>query len=79
MALIKYATRMILMDHLISMQQTGSTEDFARKLRISRRQLLLDLGDLKTLGVKVKYSRILNSYRFEDHCGLNELFRQNIN
>ncbi|MGD9992532.1 MAG: hypothetical protein AB7S69_04465 [Salinivirgaceae bacterium] len=79
MSIIKYAERMVLMNELILHRSTGDTIAFSKKLGISKRQLLLDLSDLRLMGMHIKYSRDSQSYYFSDELGFGKLFRKHLN
>ena len=69
MSLLKYIQRLERMHLLIRRGATGNTIDFAKKVGLSRRQLMEDLNDLKQLGAPIKYENVKRSYvyKFEWH------------
>ena len=54
------------MDSLISMRATGTPEEFAGKLNISRSTLFELLQEMKSLGVDIRYSQWRGSYYYGD-------------
>lgn len=58
--------RLKRMNQLIKRERTGAPEEFARSLRISRRQLFNYLDEIKSLGAEVGYSKIKRSYYFSN-------------
>jgi biotin operon repressor len=58
--------RLRRMNQLIKSERTGSPEEFARTLRISRRQLFNYLDEIKSLGVEIGYSKASRSYYFNN-------------
>lgn len=54
--------RFQLLNKLIKQQRTGSPEELAKRLKISRRQLYAYLDFIRDLGLEVKYSRKVNSF-----------------
>lgn len=65
------------MNDLIGRRATGSPGDFARKLNISRSQLLQDLKELKDLGAPVEYDPLRKSYYYSEKCKLILDFKEN--
>lgn len=64
MEFIRQIERLQLMNKLIREQRTGSPEDLAERLGVSRRQLYVYLEYLKDMGVEIQFSRRLNSFVF---------------
>lgn len=56
------------MDDLIRKRATGTPEEFANKLNISRSQLLQDLKEFKQLGAPVEYCTIRGTYQYAKDC-----------
>lgn len=50
------------MDRLIYLKATGSPEDFASRLAVSKRSLFNYLSVMKELGAPIRYSRNFESY-----------------
>jgi predicted DNA-binding transcriptional regulator YafY len=68
MSLLKYLERLKRIDDLIRRKVTGSPNEFAIKLEISRSQLLNDLKELKELGAPISYSSTYRSYYYTQKC-----------
>ena len=64
MSLLKYVQRFRRMHDLIRARSTGSPEQFARKLNISRSVLMDNLRDLRDLGADIRYSQVHQSYYY---------------
>jgi HTH domain len=58
------------MDDLIRRKATGSADEFARKLGVSRRILMENLGDLKELGAPIEYDDCCKSYYYKGEFSL---------
>ncbi|MCF8362397.1 MAG: hypothetical protein K9G70_07215 [Prolixibacteraceae bacterium] len=52
------------MAHLIELKKTGTADEFAAKLRISRSQLFIELNRMKSLDVDVTFNRSIKSFVF---------------
>lgn len=52
------------MTRLIELKKTGTSDEFAAKLRISRSQLFIELNKMKSLGVDVTFNRSIKSFVF---------------
>jgi hypothetical protein len=76
MSLLKYIKRLKRMDDLIRRKATGTPEEFAHKLGISRSQLLYHLKELRELDAPIEYSSIHQSYCYIDECSLNLTFKR---
>lgn len=64
MEFIKQIERLQLLTKLVREQRTGSPEDLAERLGVSRRQMYVYLEYLNDMGVDIQYSRRLNSFLF---------------
>ncbi len=73
MSKLSYLNRLRRIDYLIRTRATGSTNEFASRLGVSRSQLCDDLSDLRTLGAPICYSRIRQTYyyRYEVNFSLD--------
>ena len=79
MSILKYIDRLKHMDSLLRRNATGTPEQFARKLGISKSTLYDNLKDLKELGAEIGYCKYLESYYYyEDDCALFFSFKSNI-
>ncbi len=65
MGILKYIERLKRMDDLIRRNATGTSNDFAKKLGISRSVLMDNIRDLRELGANVGYSHFKKSYFYE--------------
>lgn len=52
------------MTRLIELKKTGTADEFAAKLRISRSQLFIELARMKSLNVDVSFNRSIKSFVF---------------
>ncbi|MBN1769355.1 MAG: hypothetical protein JXR50_07670 [Prolixibacteraceae bacterium] len=52
------------MTRLIELKKTGTADEFASKLRISRSQLFIELNRMKSMDVDVTFNRSIKSYVF---------------
>lgn len=66
MKLFETIEKMNMLSKLIKTRRTGSPEELANRLGISRANLYLLIEDLKYGGVLISYSRTLRSFYFED-------------
>lgn len=66
MSFIKYFKLLNSFDFYIRRKATGSPDQFASKLGISRRSILRNLKDLKELGIPIRYSKERNSYYYSE-------------
>jgi len=65
MSILKYIRRVERLHWFIKQQATGCTDEFADKMGYSKRQLLEDLRELKTIGAPIKFSSTRNTYYYE--------------
>ena len=57
------------MDQLIRMRNTGNADEFARKLKISKRHIYNLIEELNSVGVSITYNRNLRSFVYDSpHC-----------
>lgn len=70
MSLIKYVERLKKMDDLIRRKATGTPDEFAEKLRISKSMLMVNLIELKKMGAPVRYNGTGKHYFYEKDCSL---------
>lgn len=66
MSLSKYIARLQRMDSLIARRATGSPEEFACKMSLSRSMLFETLQEMKEMGVDIRYSNIRETYYYAD-------------
>lgn len=62
MSLLKYLERIKRIDALVRNKSTGTPDEFAEKLGISKSMLMVNLVDLKKAGVPIEYSIMQRSY-----------------
>jgi biotin operon repressor len=65
MSILKYFSRVERMHRLIKNASTGSCEEFANKMGLSRRQLLENISELKEMGGPITFSAVKNSYHYD--------------
>ncbi|GAA4278666.1 hypothetical protein [Aquimarina mytili] len=53
-------------DQLIRLQATGSPEDFASRLEISKAKLYRIIGVMKKLNAPIKYDYIIESFVYQE-------------
>lgn len=70
MSLLKYIERLKRMDDLISRRATGTPDEFAEKLGISKSMLMINLSEFKEMGALVKYDPLSQSYYYYATCVL---------
>lgn len=71
MGVLKYFERIKRMDDCIRRQATGSPEEFATKLGISRSSLMEYLKILRELNAPIEYDHFRGSYFYSFPCKLN--------
>lgn len=77
MSIIKYLDRIKRMDELIRRRATGTTNQFAERLEISRSTLMEYLDILRNLGAPIAYDKFRNSYYYIYSCKLKIGFESN--
>jgi hypothetical protein len=65
MSILKYIDRLCRMHDLIRRQSTGTSEEFAEKLGLSRSVLMDNMRELKALGARIEYCHARRSYFYE--------------
>jgi hypothetical protein len=70
MSLLKYLERAKRIDELIHRKATGNSEQFSRKLGISRSVLMEHLRDLKELGAPIRFCCVRQSYFYDGDFGI---------
>jgi len=55
-------------------QRTGSPEELAKRIGVSRVKLYLILDELRDEGVEIKFSKRLNSFVYENCAGVSVVF-----
>jgi predicted DNA-binding transcriptional regulator YafY len=72
--LIKQIEHLEKIDKLIRERRTGTPDEFAQKVGISRRQLYNYLDELRSYGVDVCYSRVCQSFGYKNNKRLRVYF-----
>jgi predicted DNA-binding transcriptional regulator YafY len=67
---LRILNRLDRLDYFIGRQSTGTADELAQKLGISRRQLYNYLDEMKVLGVEVEYDRFAKTYRYKGNMRL---------
>jgi hypothetical protein len=67
MLLFETIDRVNRIHQLIRLEATGSPDEFAGKLNLKKRQLYNILEEFKDYGADVRYSRIKNSYYYNNN------------
>lgn len=71
MRFIKQIERLQLLNKLVKEQRTGCPEELAKRLGVSRAKLYLMLEELRDYGVKIVFSKKVNSFKYTNCIGLN--------
>ena len=66
MLIFETIDRLSRIHQLIKREATGTPEEFAERFNIRRRQLYNILDEFKDYGAQIKYSRIKNSFYYEN-------------
>ena len=74
MKLINQIEKLQKLNKLISEEKTGTPEEFAEYLNISKSKLYELLDDLKSFGAEVKYSRKEKTFYYTDSSKLEVKF-----
>jgi predicted DNA-binding transcriptional regulator YafY len=74
MEFIKQIERLQLLNKLVREQRTGSPEEFAKRIGVSRAKLYLMLDELRDEGVEIKFAKRLNSFVYENCAGVSVVF-----
>lgn len=76
MPLTKYLAVVERMHELIRRKSTGSPNEFAQKMNLSRSMLMNYLKEMKEMGAPVCYSYDRCSYYYETAVELNPIFER---
>lgn len=68
MKVIEQIERLEYIHQLIKKQQTGTPEEFAKKLHIGKRHLFRILDELRLLGAPIKYDILSKTYVYTQEC-----------
>ena len=66
MLLFESIDRMRRIHHLIKREATGTADEFAGKFNLKRRQLYNILDEFKDFGAEIRFSRIRNTYYYNN-------------
>ena len=66
MNFVKQIEKFQILSKLVREQKTGSPEELANRLNVSRRQLYNYLEEFRDLGMEISYSRRYNSFHFDN-------------
>ena len=64
LSVISYIERINRVYRLVRMERTGSRDELAAKLRVSRRTVNNYLEELRLMGAEIRFSRRCNTYYF---------------
>jgi Predicted transcriptional regulator len=70
MSLLKYIGRLKRMDDLIRRKATGTPDEFAERLGISKSMLMINLAEIKEMGVMIEFDSVKQTYMYVNGCGL---------
>lgn len=74
MEFIRQIERLQLLNKLVKEQRTGSPEELAERIGVSRSKLYLILEELKDQGIGIRFDKKINSFVFENCKGLDLVF-----
>lgn len=75
MKIHKQIQRLNIIHKLIEREETGTPDEFARRVHISKRQLYNILDELKLLGASIKYDMKLKTYVYTKKCEVEFVFK----
>ena len=71
LSVISYIERINRVYRLVRMERTGSRDELAAKLRVSRRTVNNYLEELRLMGAEIEFSRRRNTYYFANNFVLH--------
>jgi DNA-binding Lrp family transcriptional regulator len=74
MEFLRQIERLQLLNKLVREQRTGSPEELAERLGVSRAKLYMILDELKDEGVCIRFNKRINSFVYEDCKGIHLQF-----
>jgi biotin operon repressor len=74
MEFIKQVERLQLLNKLVKEQRTGTPDELAQRLGVSRSKLYLILDELRDTGVCIRYRKQQNSFVYEECLGISLKF-----
>ncbi len=78
MNIIKYIERLKFMDELIRKNATGTPDEFAKKLGVSRSTLDKYLKVLKEMNAPIKYNEVCGNYYYLFPCQLKIAYESKV-
>jgi|GEM_PF-360256 len=78
MGILKYIDRLKHMDRLIRTKSTGTPQEFADKVGVSRSTLMEHLAEMKELGARITFCTYRRCYQYEDETCLQIGFSNNL-
>jgi ribosomal protein S25 len=67
--------RLILIDKLINQEKTGTPQELAARLKISKSHLFCILKELKECGAPILYDKKSKTYYYDKYFELHMLFK----
>ena len=71
MAFVEHVQRLKRIDQLVRLKATGSAQELAHRLGVSRASVFRYMDDLKDLGAPVTYCRNRQTFFYEENFELN--------
>lgn len=71
---VDYLERIKRLYVLIKKERTGSLNDIARKMLLSRRTITNYISELKSLGADIRFDKLRNTYYFNNEFTLYATF-----
>lgn len=75
---IREIERVQMLNKLIASRRTGTPDELAKRLGVSRSQLYLIIEYLRDMGLAISYSRRINSFYYEENSRLSIEFKFNV-
>ena len=74
LSVVNYIERINRTYRFIRMESTGSLSELAAKVRVSERTISNYLEELRLMGAEIKFSRVRNTYYFDNRFVLYATF-----
>lgn len=78
LSVVNYIERINRTYRLIRMENTGCLSELAAKVRVSERTISNYLEELRLMGAEIKFSRVRNTYYFDNRFVLYATFEARI-
>lgn len=78
LSVVNYIERINRTYRLIRMESTGCLSELAAKVRVSERTISNYLEELRLMGAEIKFSRVRNTYYFDNRFVLYATFEARI-